>query len=343
MKSCYYFLSVCIGVMALTSSCTTTMDMVNIDELHPADHTFPASVHTVGVINNAVVDTMYYHPVRHSGNISYEDRRTFLVPMGGYATVKSLSQNLADARFFQDVIIADSTLGTRPAGYTYTRKDSIGQYILSQDAVQQLTQTLGVDMLITYDYGQAAIRVYPQDGYAEAHLVSVFRAYTPEHKGPLYTFQDKDTIYWNNVKSLTLTDAKKSVATALADAPMKHFVPEWKTTSRVYFSSGDRYLKAAVPFVQKNEWDKAFLEWKKAYDGSKNDHIKMYAAFNAALYFELHGNIKEALSWCDVAESLMDSDDARNHRLVKWYRSVLKKKQGFDKVLDRQLEQNKNN
>lgn len=339
MKRMYHFSAVGLGAMLLLSSCTTSMNVVNIDELHPADHTFPAEVHSVGVINNAVVDTMYYHPVRRFENMQYEDRNTFLVPMGGYAPVKALSQNLADARYFKNVIIADSTLSTRPAGYLYARKDTIGQYILSPDVVRQLTDALGVDMLVTYDYGQASIKVSPEYGYAEARLSSVFRAYTPKHNGPLYTFQDKDTIYWNNVRALTLEQAKEAAASALAEAPMKHFVPQWKTTQRVYFGSGNRYLTAAAPFVQKNEWDKAFLEWKKAYDTAKSDRVKMEAAFNAAVYFEVHGNIKEAMSWCRVAESLLDDDDTRNRDLIHWYYKTLKRKQGFDKVLDTQMRQ----
>lgn len=337
MKRMYHFSAIGLGVVLLFSACTTTMDVVNIDELHPADHTFPANVRSVGLINNAVVDTMYYHPIRHYENVAVEDRNTFLIPMGGYAPVKALSQNLADARYFRDVVIADSTLETRPAGYRYTRKDTLGQHILTQDVVQQLTQALGVDMLVTYDYGQASVKVSPEYGYAEARLSSVFRAYTPEHKGPLYTFQDRDTIYWNNIRTLTLEQAKEASATALADTPMKHFVPQWNTTQRVYFSSGNANLKAAVPFIQKNEWDKALLEWKKAYDGAKNNRVKMEAAFNAALYFETHGNIREALSWCDVAESLRDDDDTRNRNLIRWYRTVLKKKENVDKVLDRQM------
>lgn len=337
MNRMYPFLAVGTGVMLMLASCTTSMNVVNIDELHPADHTFPSTVRTVGVINNAVVDTMYYHPIRRYGNMKMEDRSTFLIPMGGYATVKSLSQNLADARYFKDVVIADSSLSTRPADYLYTRKDTLGQYILSQEIVRQLTQELGVDMLISYDYGQAAVHVNPEYGYAEARLSSVFRAYTPDHKGPLYTFQDKDTIYWNNVRTLTLEQAKAAAATELADKPMGHFVPEWKTSQRVYFGSGNKYLKAAVPFVQKNDWNNAFLEWKKAYDSTKNDNVKMASAFNAALYFEVHGNLKEALSWCNVAESLTDSDDVRNRRLIRWYKGVLKKKQGIDRKLDMQM------
>lgn len=337
MKRMYHLLAIGSGVMLLLSSCTTSMNVVNIDELRPADHTFPESIKTVGVMNNAVVDTMFYHPIRHYGDVKVEDRNTFLVPMGGYATVRSLSQNLADARYFKDVIIADSSLNARPEGYVYTRKDSVGQYVLSQDVVRQLTQELGVDMLVTYDYGQATVHVNPEYGYAEARLSSVFRAYTPEHNGPLYTFQDKDTIYWNNVRTLTLEQAKTAASEALADAPMKHFVPQWNTTQRVYFGSGNKYFKAAVPFIQKNDWNKAFLEWKKAYDSTKNDVVKMGAAFNAALYFEMRGNIKEALSWCNVAESLTDADDTRNLRLIRWYKSVLKKKQALDKKLDVQM------
>lgn len=337
MKSMFHLSALCAGAALLLSACTTSMNVVNIDELHPADHTYPGTVKTVGLMNNAVVDTMFYHPVRHYGNMRVEDRNTFLVPMGGYATVKALSQNLADARYFKDVVIADSALNARPAGYTYTRKDSLGQYILSQDIVRQLTQELGVDMLITYDYGQATMHVNPDYGYAEARLSSVFRAYTPGHNGPLYTFQDMDTIYWNNVRMLTLQQAKTSVSEALADTPMKHFVPQWKTTQRVYFGSGNKYLKAAVPFIQKNDWNKAFLEWKKAYDSTRNDVVKMEAAFNAALYFEMHGDIKEAISWCNVAESLTDSDDMRNRRLIRWYKSILEKKRDFDKKLDAQM------
>lgn len=337
MKRMYHFLVVGISIISLLSSCTTSLNVVNIDELHPADHSLPAGVRSVGVINNAVVDTMYYHPIRHYGNMRLEDRNTFLVPMGGYATVKNLSQNLADARYFSNVVIADSTLETRPSDYLYTRKDTLGQYILQPETVRALTDALGVDMLITYDYGQASVKVSPEYGYAEALLSSVFRTYTPDHKGPLYTFQDKDTIYWNNVRTLTLAQAKEAAATAIAETPVKHFVPQWQTTQRVYFASGNSHFKAAVPFIQKNEWNKAFLEWKKAYDGTKNERIRMAAAFNAALYFETHGNIGEAISWCDVAQSLTDESDTRNRRLITWYRSVLKKKQRFDKVLDQQI------
>lgn len=337
MKRKYHFSAVISGVAFMLASCTTSMNVVNIDELHPADHIFPADVHSVGIINNAVVDTMFYHPIHRYGNMAYEDRNTFLIPMGGYKPVKALAQNLADARYFSSVVIADSTLSTRTGNYLYTRKDTVGQYILSQETVRQLTEALGVDMLVTYDYGQASVKVDPNYGYAEARLSSVFRAYTPVHNGPLYTFQDKDTIYWNNVRSLTLEQAKEASATALADAPMKHFVPQWNTKQRVFFAAGNSYLKAAAPFVFNNQWDKAFLQWKKAYDGTKSNRIKMEAAFNAALYFEVHGDLPEAMSWCRVAESLRDDDDTRNKSLINWYYTTLKKKQSMDKVLDKQM------
>lgn len=337
MKRMYYFSAVFSGIALMLSSCTTSMNVVNIDELHPADHTFPADVHSVGVINNAVVDTMFYHPIHRFENMQYEDRNTFLIPMGGNTPVKALAQNLADARYFSSVVIADSALSTRSQNYLFTRKDTVGQYILPQETVRQLTEALGVDMLITYDYGQASIKVAPEYGYAEARLSSVFRAYTPLHNGPLYTFQDKDTIYWNNIRSLTLEQAKKASATALADAPLKHFVPQWNTKQRVFFASGNRYLKAAAPFVFNNQWDKAFLQWKNAYDGVKNNRVKMEAAFNAALYFEVHGNLSEAMSWCRVAESLRSDDDIRNKNLINWYYTVLKKKQQMDKKLDEQM------
>lgn len=324
------------GAVCLFSACTVPMQTVSIDELHPAEYTVPKEVRTVAVVDNSVADSLYYHPLRHYEGRAYEDRNTFLLPLGGYRTVKAFAQNLADTRYFSKVILADSALSIRPEGYLYTKKDTLGRYVLDQAQVDSLAGTLGADMLVTYDYGQAAVKVMPQVGYADATLSSVFRLYLPGRRDPLYTFTDKDTIYWNDVKRLTLEEAKNTSAEVIAENPLKRFVPQWKSAGRVYFSAGNKYLKAAVPLVLKNDWMGAFKQWQKAYE-EKNLSVKMRAAFNAALFFEIQGNLKEAVSWCDVAWQLTDEEDHRDRSLIESYKKVLLRKQQMDGRLNRQM------
>lgn len=104
------------------------------DQLCPAEVTFPEQVRTVAVVNHAP---------------SIPSPKKTLLTLGrldgdGKVLAEGLAGGLADSRYFNQVIISDSVL---------TQEQSTGE-LLSQSAVDSLSQVLGADMIFSIDHIQ---------------------------------------------------------------------------------------------------------------------------------------------------------------------------------------------
>lgn len=291
-----------------------TMEELSIDYMLPAEISFPAELKRVAIVNNISTtpdnQLISNKETPKAGELS----RAVVYHDGDIATtLQSLAESIAKENYFDQVIICDSALRTKDI----TPRENT----LSQEEVQDLTETLGVDFLISLENLQLkatrTIRYLPEwacyQGAVDMKVLPSLKIYLPNRKGPMVSIHAKDSIFWEElgntesyVRTLLLGDDKmlKEASDFAGTVPMKYLLPHWKTGSRNLFTGGSVNMRDAAIFVRENKWDKAFKLWEQAYQSTKNNKKQMYAALNIALYYEMQDSLSEAETWATKAQEL---------------------------------------
>lgn len=61
-------------------------------------------------------------------------------------------------------------------------------------------------------------------------------------------------------------------------------------------------MRDASIYIKEDNWPEAIRLWKQAYELSKREKQKMYAAYNTALGYEMQDSISTALCWAIKAQ-----------------------------------------
>lgn len=288
------------------------------DQLCPAEVTFPEQVRTVAVVNHAP---------------SIPSPKKTLLTLGrldgdGKVLAEGLAGGLADSRYFNQVIISDSVL---------TQEQSTGE-LLSQSAVDSLSQVLGADMIFSIDHIQLLTEkkeiYYP--GFVPMTALSlkirpVVRAYIPSRLMPVVTLNKVDSLLWDLSPSLSDYDVVNDASTHAAYTLVNQLVPHWKNVERIYFDGGNPDMRDAAVSLREGDWEEAGRIWKNLYDSVKKGKLKSRAAFNMALACEVQGQMQEAVSWIEKAQKSA-SPGSSEERAAVFYSTVLK-----DRAKDCQL------
>lgn len=312
-RSLYLFL---LGFTIVLSSCGS-MEVITIDYLIPADLSFPPQIRKVGVVNNVNVnvpdnviplatDTVA-QPWELARQVSYHRGDAKL-------TTESLAEAIAEANYFDEVIISDSVLRAND--------HLVRETTLSHEEILELTDELAVDMIASLENIQLkatrAVVINPEEGYVGVTDVKVYPTvtlYIPSRKVPLATITASDSIFWekatySQIRAMTQTISDEKMieeASVFAGSiPIKHILPYWQSAERVYFVSNNSLMRDAAVLVKKGSWDEAFKLWQELHK-SKKDKERMQAAFNIALYHEMNDNIDEAVKWATEAFELARS------------------------------------
>lgn len=311
MKKIWFFLNIffCICFVSCTSVRT-----FSIDYMLPAEINLPAEVRTVAVVNN-----LSGKPGARLANSGQEsDYSNSGVYLGdGKIAAEALAQNIAEGNYFDQVIICDSALR---ANDSYRRTSS-----LASGEIEKLTQDLGADMIISLEglgiktdrgvlYGPGYVM-----GTLDATVGTVVKLYVPSRQQALATCMDQDSIYWVTGSSTLKNSMLEEASVFAASLPIKRLVPTWTTSDRFYYDGGCVEMRDAAVYCREQSWDDAFVNWKKVYDTKKNK-LKMCAAFNMGLYYELQDNFEEAMRWVTEACKMCvaDKDGQGNVIEAKW-------------------------
>jgi hypothetical protein len=328
MKKIYY-ISVISCIIALTSC--QSLETLTIDQLVPGDLSFPSSIRRVGVVNNVSGD--FPNVFLLSGDttkLPYEIARKVTYHEGNSAiATESLAEAIAEAQYFEEVIISDSLLRVHDINPRETT--------LSNEEVTELTESLGVDMIIALEaVNLRAIRsvsFFLEGGYlgiVDLKVNPQVNIYVPGRRSPLAGINVTDSIFWEGVFSTQVRAQTQVISeTKMIDEasnfagtlPVKHIVPVWKTVDRVYYSSNKSDMRDASVMARKGEWEKAYHLWKKVYDSNKKKD-QMKAAINIALYYEIKDNLDEAIAWVEKSKELakdIEKIDAQKEQLMKLY------------------------
>lgn len=314
MRRCLYLFL--LGFTIVLTSCGS-MEVITIDYLIPADLSFPPQIRQVGVVNNVNVNAPdnTISLAADTVKLPWELARKVSYHYGdAKVTTESLAEAIAEANYFDEVIISDSVLRADDKIVRETK--------LSQEEVIQLSEELGVDMIVSLDNIQMkatrVVGISPEIGYigiVDLKVHPTVTLYIPNRGVPLATITASDSIYWEDIFS-TQTRAQTQVisdekmiqeASAFAGTiPIKYMLPYWQSAERVYFVSNNSLMRDAAVMVKKGSWDEAFKLWQEVHK-SKKDKERMQAAFNIALYHEMNDSIDEAVKWATEAFELARS------------------------------------
>ena len=298
-------LNVLILLFCLSLASCKVINSVSIDYMLPADVCFPTEVKTVAIVNNTPQGEEPVIPTKEDnakmpnmGSVGVFDGNAKLA-------AEELANNVAAGNYFDQVMICDSALRTNDLLPRETK--------LSRSEVKELSENLGADMLLSLErvkiYFKKSV-VYPTDipvpqEALDATVSSMVRVYLPNRVEPLLSLNDRDSIYWVlgnwNVSKEIVDDA----SVFAAKLPIKHILPTWKTADRYYYASGSVEMRDAAVYVSENNWDEAFKLWDKAYY-LKSDKMRMRAAYNVALYYEMKDQLEKAKEWLEKARDMAE-------------------------------------
>lgn len=299
--------------LLILGSCQS-IQQLSIDYRVPAEINFPENMRRVAVVNNMPQNPAPFFPPEnsHRGDGEEEVSVTHKTHIGDARIASmALAQGLADENYFDEVIICDSALR---ANDKYPRSTT-----LSQAEVHKLIRQLDVDFIIALEDVQMTSRrqagfVPYYDAYVgmlDVKVHSKASLYFPSRQTAAATISCTDSIYWEEeANSLAMLNARLInegdmvlEASGFAGAlPVKRLLPSWHTATRYYFTGGSVYMRDASIYIKEDNWPEAIRLWKQAYELSKREKQKMYAAYNTALGYEMQDSISTALCWAIKAQ-----------------------------------------
>lgn len=324
MKSPLFAL--CGAVASLLASCSS-IQTLTFDQLYPASLTYPEQVTRVAVVNNVP-------PVSPS-----DEKKLTLGQLEGDGKIaaETLAASLADSHYFNQVLICDSALRV-PGEPIY------GDHRLTLAQVDTLSSLLGVDMLFSVERVRLQTSrqevLYP--GFplpltmVEIKTTPLVRIYVPSRETPVATLAKTDSLYWELSPSLTNERVIKEGTAGAFSVLLNDLVPHWEPTTRLYYDGGAVEMRDAAVCLRENDWQGARDLWTKLYESRKKGSLKMKAAFNMALSWEMEGDIKRAKEWIDKAQACAPSD-AGDREMLRYYAHLLEEKAQHLPKLDLQM------
>lgn len=318
MKHLLLLIATCLSLC----SCST-IDYLSVDTLSPADVSFAPEVRRIAILNNTLP------PGEEADKSSFLNQT---LPADGKAVCERLAEQIANANYFEQVIISDSILKNGTPGT---------QSVLTPQNVLDWTQDLQVDMLLVVDDATIKTKntyLYTNDSEADplaamAGALSLeTRIYLPGRDRPFQHFIDQDTIYWE-LEGLTKKQIQEDASAYLAQLPVSHITPLWETVERYYFKGGSINMRDASVALRENDWDLARQSWEAEYN-SKKGKAKMRAALNLALYYEMTGDNAKAVAYLE--KSLKEFEQSGKEASTEWLLTSAYLKELRQKDMDKQ-------
>lgn len=301
-----------IATLWMLSSCTSVR-MLSFDELVPAKLNFPPDVRTVAVVNN-----MPDVPVPQEGMLTLGELNA-----DGKFSAEALATSLADSKYFSEVVICDSALHPK-------EKERMA---LSQEEIRTLSDNLGADLIFSLD--RVVLHTAKEDVFypdmalvwqaVEMKATPVLSIYMPSREKPLHVLALTDSVYVDVAGLSSDKQLMEEGGRMAAGILTQQLVPYWKTVERTYFGGGCVEMRDAEVCVRENDWEGARKLWMTLYECHKKGSLKMKAAFNTALSYEMAGDLKQAAAWLEKAERLLKPENSEK-RLVGFYKEQLQER-----------------
>lgn len=308
------FTGICVAG-SLLASCSSVRTLT-FDQLYPAKITYPEQVTGVGVVNN-----MAPIPEPKDGLLTVG-----MLEGDGKIAAEALAEALADSRYFNQVLICDSVLRSDDARPTDLS-------MLTPAQVDTLASRLGVDMLFSVERvlmkTSRKEMFYP--GFSmpfsvvELKATPLVRVYLPSRVTPVATLVKTDSLYWEVSSDVSDKVLVKEGSSGVFASLLNDLVPHWGQTARAYYDGGCVEMRDAAVCLRENDWEGARELWTQLYNGRKKGRMKMKAAFNVALAWEMDGDVSRAAEWLEKAKAC-EPADAEDRELMEYYTYLLNEK-----------------
>lgn len=258
----------------LVASCSTaSLSVFQFDQLSPATISLPQEIKHVAIVD------------RLNDSIGVGKQA---LPVKSKVVAEQLGVFLADADYFDDVILCDSDASA------IDRNDSIISP-LSHSAVKELTQDLNANMLITIE--NISVKALGSLYMPMAETKALARVYLPSRQGVFRSMAVSDTISWDFIGTRTLESICDDVAVYIAEKFSRQLAPYWEMTERVYYTGGNAYFRDADFFIQQGDWETAVEQWEEYLKQAKG-LSKQQTRFNLILAKEMMGDVEGAYKDC---------------------------------------------
>lgn len=301
----------------LVSSCISTRTLV-IDIPQPSASELPESIQSLTLVTQTV-DEKYTDLHTDSLQKLFYDQRFSLDTViydiqTADTTLKALGELLFESGRYDYVIPEDRFL------------DAPGTSLLAREIpweeVNGLCETFQTDALLSLDHLKTRVITSfdsetffdPfQGGFNSAARAgmkiqydALFRVYDPAQEKIILRQFITDTLYWDDADvsarnlfnrftpvKQALTETGIVVALELADK----IAVRWRPERRTYFVKGNSRFREANQIARTGDWQTAVNRWIEIAESAGSKTLKSKAELNAALGFEILGNIDSVIEW----------------------------------------------
>lgn len=289
---------------------------IEVDTLELGEAYLPPSIKDVLVLNNTLPQSK--EMIDGDKGCEYVNNGVVVpctIPHTGFAQLvatKTFAESLADADYFREVFVRDTTIKTQGLVLDMTA--------LSPQIVDTLCWANGVDAVISID--RLLFKIFrnvstvADNGYflgtVRIDVNGLVRAYLPQKQTPYRTVLLQDSVFFvedgatlEEVNTYLPSDSACIVEASkyVSGNFYKAFVPHRQIGERIYFLGARRLWKEGASFADSNKWDFAEKRWREIYEKSTKQ-ARGKAAFNVALARELQGDFKGAIEWCTRSKDL---------------------------------------
>lgn len=286
------------GVCLLMLSCSS-VKWVSVDRLVPAKVDLPERVRRVAVLNN--------QPNVEGDNTEEE------IFFNSKAVVDTLAQYLADAAYFDEVVVGDTLLPDNVSHFYRGRK-------LRPTAVKELCEKFGVDMLVTVD--NVSFEPYGvEPPFVKGQVRTSMTCYEKAAAEPVTTIQKHYTFDWEHWHEL-----KSQAIYLVACWALPALVPQWQMEEFPFYTGANVGQRDAAVYVREGNWDAAADLWRQQLN-HKNRRRRMEAHLNMAVYHEVKDDtVGVARTYAEKALKLSaqgakkgEETDSYGYRLISEY------------------------
>lgn len=231
---------------------------VGIDRLTPAKIDLSERTRRIAVLNNQPM---------------VEEKISSTYYLDSRIVVDSLAQYLADAAYFDEVVISDTVLADNML-IDYKGRE------LRPTVVMELCRRLGVDMLVTVDY----VAFLPNEvelPYVTGEVRVRMTCYREGEIKPVASIKEEVWMDWQRWNTFKASAVSLSVATALST-----IVPQWLIEEFPFYTGANVWQRDAAVYVREGNWDGAATLWRQQLT-HKNRRRRMEAHLNMAVYHEM--------------------------------------------------------
>lgn len=301
MKNNLWLSALAVGLL---SACQT-IEPLTIDYMIPAEVSFPESLKRVAVINNT--------PVIKPEQLLIEENELEKSYWGdGTRAAETLANTLAEANYFDEVVICDSLLRALDA--------QISAHPLTVEEIDLLTRKLDVDFLISLEAliikSKRNLHYLPgwnvNYGTVDAKVYATTRVYLPGRQNAMATIHSNDSIFWEEsaIHESEIhrhlpneAEVRQQASDFAGTLPVERLLPHWRSGQRYLYGGSSVGFRDALIYVRENDWSQAITLWQKEFEG-KSTKRKKAAAYNLSVGYEMQDQIEEAVRWIGRAIQL---------------------------------------